>query len=53
MGAAIMGLLMLAQKRWLWWPLHPLGFPISAVFGTMFLSMLIAWVVKSAVLKHG
>jgi len=53
MGAAIMGLLMLAQKRWLWWPLHPLGFPISAVFGTMFLSMLIAWVVKSAVLKYG
>ena len=53
MGAVVMGLLMFAQKRWLWWPLHPLGFPISAVFGTMFFSVLMAWVLKTVVLKYG
>ncbi len=52
-GAAAMGLLMVARQRLLWWPFHPLGFPISAVFGAMFSSVLLAWLVKTAVLKYG
>ncbi|MSR82495.1 MAG: hypothetical protein EXS58_06160 [Candidatus Latescibacteria bacterium] len=53
MGAGIMTLLMMARQRFLWWPFHPLGFPISAVFGTMFFSVLLAWLLKSAALKYG
>ena len=52
-GAAIMGLLMVARQRFLWWPFHPLGFPISAVFGTMFFSVLLAWLIKTVMLKYG
>ena len=52
-GAAIMGLLMIARQRFLWWPFHPLGFPISMVFGTMFFSVFLAWVFKTIVLKYG
>ena len=53
MGGAIMGLLMLARQRFLWWPFHPLGFPISAVFGTMFFSVFLAWLIKTVVMKYG
>ncbi|NKB71366.1 MAG: hypothetical protein GKR89_30190 [Candidatus Latescibacteria bacterium] len=52
-GAGVMGLLMLARQRFLWWPFHPLGFPISAAFGTMFFSVFLAWAIKSIVLKYG
>ena len=52
-GAAIMGGLMAAQYRLLWWPFHSLGFPISCVFGRMWFSVFIAWLLKSAVLKYG
>ena len=52
-GGLIMSLLMLARQRLLWWPFHPLGFPISAVFGTMFFSVFLAWAIKSIVLKYG
>ena len=39
--------------RFLWWPFHPLGFPISAAFGGMWFSVLIAYLLKGAVLKYG
>ena len=52
-GAAIMGGLMAAQHRFLWWPFHSLGFPISCVFGSMWFSVFVAWLIKSTVLKYG
>lgn len=52
-GAAIMGVLMWLQYRFVWWPFHPLGFPISCVFGTMWFSVFVAWAIKGAVLKYG
>ncbi len=52
-GATIMGLLMFARQRFSWWPFHPLGFPTSAVFGTMFFSVFLAWLIKSVVIKYG
>ena len=53
MGVAIMGGLMAAQHRFLWWPFHPLGFPVSCVFGAMWFSVFIAWILKSLILKYG
>ncbi len=52
-GASIMGLLMLARQRFSWWPIHPLGFPTSAVFGFMFISVFVAWLIKSMVIRYG
>ena len=52
-GAMVMGLLMLARQRLSWWPIHPLGFPTSAVFGFMFFSVFLAWLIKSVVIRYG
>jgi hypothetical protein len=51
-GIAMLGL-MIARYRLLWWPLHPLGFPISCVFGRMWFSVFIAWLIKGIMLKYG
>lgn len=48
-----MGALMWLQYRLVWWPFHPLGFPISCVFGKMWFSVFVAWVLKGSVLKYG
>lgn len=52
-GAAIMGLLELLHYKLLWWPFHPLGFPISSAFAGMWFSVFLAWLIKSVVLKYG
>jgi hypothetical protein len=52
-GAAVMVGLMVAQHRFSWWPIHPLGFPISCVFGKMWFSVFVAWLIKGVVLKYG
>ena len=52
-GALVMGLLMVAQRVWLWWPLHPIGYPISSVFGWMAFNAFLAWLFKGTVLKYG
>jgi hypothetical protein len=53
LGAAIMTGLLALQHRVPWWPFHPLGFPIGAVFGRMWLSVFVAWLIKSLILKYG
>jgi len=52
-GAAIMATLELLHYRFLWWPFHPLGYPVSAAFGGMWFSLLLAFMVKNTVLKYG
>ena len=52
-GAAIMAGLMIVQHRYPWWPFHPLGFPIGAVFGRMWFSVFVAWLIKVLILKYG
>jgi hypothetical protein len=53
LGAFLMGGLMLANYRFLWWPFHPVGFPVSCVFGSMWCSVFVAWMIKVAILKYG
>jgi len=52
-GAAVMGLLMIARQRFLWWPFHPLGFPLSPVFGSAFFSVFLGGLCKSVAMKYG
>jgi len=54
-GAGAMGLLMLARQRFLWWPLHPLGFPIGGIWvvDEISFSIFLAWLLKALVLKYG
>ena len=55
LGALIQLLLTLAHKQFLWWPLHPIAFPVSAIWTTHHLmpSIFVAWVIKVVVLRTG
>ena len=52
-GGVLMALFMLAQQRFVWWPFHPISFPISMAANKMFFSVLLAWAIKSMVLRFG
>ena len=52
-GAVIMTLLILARRFWTWWPVHPIGFPISATLHWIAFNAFIAWALKSPILRYG
>ena len=52
-GGGIMGGLLLLRQQFVWWPLHPIGFPISLVIHKMFFTVLVAWLLKTAILQYG
>ncbi|MBI2503777.1 MAG: hypothetical protein HYW07_11170 [Candidatus Latescibacteria bacterium] len=54
-GGGVMALLMVARQRFLWWPLHPLGFAVSTISMTNYISfsVFLAWTAKSLILKYG
>jgi hypothetical protein len=52
-GAAIMAGLEVVHHKFLWWPFHPVGFPISVAFGSMWFGVFLAFLLKSLVLKYG
>ena len=55
LGGTVMALLMLAQHRLLWWPLHPIGFLVSGgwAMNNVWFSVFLAWLIKTTVLKYG
>ena len=55
LGSGVMAALMFARHHFLWWPLHPIGYPIGAVWlmDQLWLSIFIAWLVKLVVMKYG
>jgi len=54
-GAGVMLLLMLARWYYVWWPLHPIGYPISPimVMDHLWFNMFLAWSIKVIVLRYG
>jgi hypothetical protein len=54
-GAVVMGSLMWARHRFLWWPIHYLGFPIGDtwVMEWVWFSILLGWLFKGVILKYG
>ncbi len=54
-GAAAMLLLMLARWYYVWWPLHPLGYPIgpTVIMDHLWFDMFLAWLIKVSVLRYG
>ena len=43
------------RQRFLWWPLHPIGFPIMAnwIVDWMWFSVFLAWLIKVTMLRYG
>ncbi|MFT5376063.1 MAG: hypothetical protein ACI906_002897 [Candidatus Latescibacterota bacterium] len=54
-GGSLMALLMMARHRLLWWPLHPIGYPISMVWlmDQLWFSIFLAWFLKLVIMKYG
>lgn len=54
-GALVQLLLTVASQRFLWWPIHPLCFPVGFIWTTHHLmpSIFYAWIVKVMVLRYG
>ena len=54
-GGLVEALLMWAQMRWYWWPLHPIGFTIAVgwLTSSIWFSALIAWMLKAIILHVG
>jgi len=55
-GAGVMGTLLFLRQRFIWWPLHPIGFPISSTYTIVsygWFAIFLAWVLKSAILRYG
>ena len=50
-----MAALMLARHHLLWWPLHPIGYPVGAVWlmDHLWMSVFLAWLIKLVVMKYG
>ena len=52
-GGLVEGSLLVAQSRFYWWPLHPLGFVLSGwLTEHIFLAVFTAWLLKSLILKY-
>ncbi len=54
-GGGIMFLLMFMRERFIWWPLHPIGFAIGSVWlmDKLWFSIFLAWMLKSLILRYG
>ena len=54
-GGTVEGLMLLAQKRWFWWPLHPLGFTVAVGWLTseIWFPAFLAWGLKAVILGYG
>ncbi|MFH1567946.1 MAG: DUF6785 family protein [Gemmatimonadota bacterium] len=55
-GGAFMGVLLLLRHRFIWWPLHPIGFPIANTYTIVsygWFSIFLAWLLKATILRYG
>ncbi|HPP12399.1 MAG TPA: hypothetical protein PKW42_06655, partial [bacterium] len=55
LGAVLMGVLMFLRQRFLWWPLHPIGFVIGPVWllDQLWFSIFVVWLIKKLILRYG
>ena len=54
-GAALTTLLMTLRTKFLWWPLHPVGYALANTYtmDKVWVPFTIAWILKAGVLRYG
>ncbi|MFH1708265.1 MAG: DUF6785 family protein [Planctomycetota bacterium] len=54
-GFLFMAFLMLMRNTFVWWPLHPIGFPFASAPSTrrIWFSVFIGWLIKLLIIKYG
>ena len=56
LGGGVMAVLLFLRHRFVWWPLHPIGFPIANTYTIMsygWFAIFLAWLAKSTILRYG
>ena len=56
LGGGLMAVLLYLRQRFVWWPLHPLGFPVSNTYTIVsydWFAVFMAWVLKGIILRYG
>ena len=55
LGAGITSFLLIMQRQFMWWHLHPIGYVMGAVYSSYFLwsCIFVGWFVKYLILKSG
>ena len=54
-GLGLTSALMILRARFLWWPLHPLGYAMANSWGmsNLWSCLLVVWLIKFLILRHG
>ena len=54
-GLGLTSALMILRARFLWWPLHPLGYAMANSWGmsNLWSCLLVVWAIKLLILRHG
>ena len=54
-GGGVMALLLAARHYFVWWPLHPVGFPIATtwVAAQIWWSIFLVWLIKGLLMQYG
>ncbi len=55
-GGSFMALMLFLRQRFVWWPLHPIGFPIATTYTIVayeWFALFMAWVLKGVILRYG
>lgn len=54
-GMMVTFFLMAMKTRFLWWPLHPIAYPLAGDYrmGSMWFGIFLSWLLKSTILKYG
>ncbi|MCG9127540.1 hypothetical protein JT359_08085 [Candidatus Poribacteria bacterium] len=54
-GAGITSFLLVMQRQFMWWQIHPIGYVMGAVYSSYFLwsCMFVGWLLKYLILKAG
>jgi len=54
-GAVLMAAFLLMRAKFLWWPLHPIGWVVGSCVWvqTLWFSIFLAWLLKSVIMKYG
>ena len=54
-GAGLMGVLTYVRYRFVWWPVHPIGFATGTfyIMNWVWFSVFLAWFFKTIILKYG
>ena len=54
-GMMVTFFLMVMKTRFLWWPLHPIAYPLAGDYrmNSMWFGIFLSWLAKSTILKYG